>query len=466
MPMGNDAPESQGSPPTPPRRRFNHGTGYRRTDWATHEAPVPDLVERKILELLAERADFDGMHAWPGVPAMMAATGKSDRTVQRRLRSLEDRGLIRQDNSYPAPPRWLKLGNKRPQRYIVMIPAEAWPAEALEEINAYRLERGRPPITPASHPPIAPPPPPAVRADAGKTNPNRRRKATRAAEAEAAAALEAAARTAAAAAALAAAFAELVEGLEDVVPAVHRGDTQTQGGVSDRPAGGDCETPNLLIPSPPTQDQNPSLAVGDHVQVVRGSRRAARAGTPSKRSRGQETPRRPRRGRPLFTVSAEAVEVYRAAIPSAIKRYIPEHAVGRVLAAITAELERLAAELACDAPAELARQIAERAEPWRYRMPDARDPVAVVTGLIVRGPKRGPAALLPWCGRCEGPAPARRFLPHVDGMPARRCPDCHPALAADQAVLARQVSAELEALRAVALDGLRAAPLDATGVAA
>lgn len=207
-----------------------------------------------------------------------------------------------------------------------------------------------------------------------------------------------------------------------------RGVSKTQDGVSTRHERGVSETHNQL--SQPTGVLDDQLrcapAAGGQPQVVRGERSPAAAGAGSKRSRGQATPKRPRK-RPVFDISRESVEVYRSAIPAQIKKHIPDHAVGRILRAITLELDHQGARLGHDATDYVAEVVAERCEGWRWRMVDAHDPVAVVIGCIVRGDRIGPEAR-PWCGRCEGSHPARRWLTLDDGS-ARRCPDCHPAVA-------------------------------------
>ncbi|GAA1018501.1 hypothetical protein Aple_081400 [Acrocarpospora pleiomorpha] len=73
-----------------------------------------------------------------------------------------------------------------------------------------------------------------------------------------------------------------------------------------------------------------------------------------------------------------AAQVYRAAIPPALRELLSEHGTRRVLAAITAEL-------AARTPAELADRIGARWQHWRYRIEDITDPVAVAITLTRRG---------------------------------------------------------------------------------
>ncbi|GAB5502741.1 MAG: hypothetical protein Pyrs2KO_13960 [Pyruvatibacter sp.] len=51
-------------------------------------------VEKLVLMKLADHANDDGGNAWPAVELMAAECGCSERSVQRYLRALEERGLI------------------------------------------------------------------------------------------------------------------------------------------------------------------------------------------------------------------------------------------------------------------------------------------------------------------------------------------------------------------------------------
>lgn len=434
--MGVLALEPQGSTP-PTYRPLAGGVASRLVFWTINSAPVVDGVERLILQCLAKYADPDGCNTWPSVATIAEFAGVSERTVQRRLRELVARGLIREAVD-AHPPRYLaviaRTPGTPPTRWEIMMPWSAWVRGRgkLAEINAYRAEMGRAPITAANRPEIASAPPRRARADKGVPCPQRSRKVLRAA---AEAPLPPAPTDA---------DAPPLEGTEAEVPG---GDSKTPLGVTQSHDVGVFVSPDLslapvvaVLPAPlavaangsgcePVRmGENPAPAVGDERQVVRGRARAARAGAPeSKRERGQATPRRgrgPARRRPVWLVSAEAVDVYRQAIPRAVKARVPDHATGRILGAITAELERAEAAYGCPAGDEVARRIAARAEDWRYRMCEAADPVGVVIGAIVRGPVWAPA-LRPWCGLCEAPAPARRFRVRPNGN-LMRCPDCHP----------------------------------------
>lgn len=382
---------------------------YRSRKWAEDIPAIRTAALEKMIRYLVRHADPDGHNAYVSVPTLAKVAGVDERTVQNYLRLAEALRWLMVDPT-PPPARYLRSmkEGRRPTRYVVLIPASAWSAAELEQINAYRAELGREPITAANRPALAPQPARKTRSDKGVPNPKRGRP-----------------KLAAAASAP----------LEPAAPEAPRGESESGYGVNEKAPRGESETPNLVsaLPEKTDLDDLPP-AVGDQGQVVSEPAPAACAGQPEppaheKRARprapgkGRPTPRR----RPEFVVSAEAVEVYRVAIPPAVKRYIPEHAVARVLRAITVGLERQAERLGCDDPAEFARVVAERAETWRFRMVDARDPVGVVIGLIVRG-AHGAPEVLPWCGRCEGAAPARRFRHDADGR-AHRCPDCHPSVA-------------------------------------
>lgn len=65
------------------------------TAWALNVETVPDSTARVILLGLANHAGRDGSAAWPSVATLAAYAVCSDRTVQRKLRDLEARGLLR-----------------------------------------------------------------------------------------------------------------------------------------------------------------------------------------------------------------------------------------------------------------------------------------------------------------------------------------------------------------------------------
>lgn len=66
----------------------------RATLWALDQAPTDDPAEVVVLISLADEADDEGRNAWPSQERLATRARCSVRTVQRRLRALEDRGLI------------------------------------------------------------------------------------------------------------------------------------------------------------------------------------------------------------------------------------------------------------------------------------------------------------------------------------------------------------------------------------
>lgn len=62
--------------------------------WALYESPAGDPTARLILVHLAEHADKDGRGTYPSVPTIAEDIEVSERTVQRHLAAMEDRGLI------------------------------------------------------------------------------------------------------------------------------------------------------------------------------------------------------------------------------------------------------------------------------------------------------------------------------------------------------------------------------------
>lgn len=62
--------------------------------WVREHAPTENPAELCILYSLADRANDDGQGSWPSVATMAEESRCSERTVQRHLRNLEQRGLI------------------------------------------------------------------------------------------------------------------------------------------------------------------------------------------------------------------------------------------------------------------------------------------------------------------------------------------------------------------------------------
>lgn len=63
--------------------------------WVREHAPTENPAELCILYSLADRANDDGEGCWPSIATLAQEARCSQRTVQRHLRNLADRGLIR-----------------------------------------------------------------------------------------------------------------------------------------------------------------------------------------------------------------------------------------------------------------------------------------------------------------------------------------------------------------------------------
>lgn len=131
--------------------------------WAMKNAPVIDAEERGVLMALAESAWSDGTDAFPSKKTIAHIAVVDPKTVQRRLRTLTARGLIAEGNQKAAAyiPSWC-----RPKVYDLLIPYSWYPD--VEQVNAERRGRGKPPLTRESRPDLAPAPPRKTRADKGK----------------------------------------------------------------------------------------------------------------------------------------------------------------------------------------------------------------------------------------------------------------------------------------------------------
>lgn len=145
--------------------------------WAVEHAPVRDAVERAILSALVMKGDFDGCNCYRSYSTLAKVARVDPKTAGRKCRAMESRGILRRQTG-PMPEGWKRLPkDKRPVVWEVMIPADFWSAVQLEEINHARRERGRPPITSESRPPLPDAPPKQSRSDKGKERPDRRKDA-------------------------------------------------------------------------------------------------------------------------------------------------------------------------------------------------------------------------------------------------------------------------------------------------
>ena len=136
--------------------------------WALKSAPVVDAQERAILVALAESAWTDGTDAFPSKKTIAEIAVVDWKTVQRRLRTLADRKLIAPGNQQAAA---YIPEHFRPTVYDLLIPYSWYPD--IEQVNAERKGRGKPPLTPEERPDLAAAPPKKRRADKGKPRPKK-----------------------------------------------------------------------------------------------------------------------------------------------------------------------------------------------------------------------------------------------------------------------------------------------------
>ncbi len=66
--------------------------------WALEQQVVTDAAMRHVLLCLANYANEAGKGAFPSIATLSSDTGLSERTVQYKLRSLEEAGVIRRGN--------------------------------------------------------------------------------------------------------------------------------------------------------------------------------------------------------------------------------------------------------------------------------------------------------------------------------------------------------------------------------
>ncbi|CAL9609533.1 hypothetical protein SUDANB1_05596 [Streptomyces sp. enrichment culture] len=141
--------------------------------WAAERAPVRDAEERAILIGLVLKGDRDGMNCFPSYATLARIARVDPKTVGRKCRAMEERGIIRRQTGFMKPA-WLKIPEaQRPVVWEVMVPAEWYSAQQLEEVNADRARDGLPPITSESRPPLAEAPPKRQRADKGTKRPRK-----------------------------------------------------------------------------------------------------------------------------------------------------------------------------------------------------------------------------------------------------------------------------------------------------
>lgn len=131
--------------------------------WALKSAPVVDAEERAIMVTLAESAWSDGTDAFPSKKTIAEIAKIDPKTVQRRLKALTSRGLIALGNQAAAA---YIPEHFRPNVYDLMIPYSWFPD--IEQINAERKAKGKPPLLSEDRPDLPEAPPRRHRADKGR----------------------------------------------------------------------------------------------------------------------------------------------------------------------------------------------------------------------------------------------------------------------------------------------------------
>lgn len=93
------------------------------TTWALKIGGVQDATSRVILLGLAEHAHEDGSSAWPSVATLAKYAVCSERTVHRRLRELEEAGMIRRGDQQLVAH---LPSNRRPIVYDLPVGVTVW----------------------------------------------------------------------------------------------------------------------------------------------------------------------------------------------------------------------------------------------------------------------------------------------------------------------------------------------------
>lgn len=393
--------------------------------WAAEHAPIANAEERAILVALAVRGDPDGCNCYRSVATLARAARVSKRTVQRRLKDLTVRGIIR-EQPWDPPARWQQIPEgKRPVVRELMIPASFWSAAQLDEINEMRAERGRPPITPDERPDLPPPPPIKARADKGK-----QRKGDEENEDW-----------------------DVIDATDpwgDYKSPQGWGDYKSPPGVTTSHPWGDYKSPNHLR-RPFEENHSSSYLLQDAgaAEVTPVAEEEAAKKTSGRD--GRDAPGVPKSDDGAGTPEEGGADVDKstderrvaaeALVDNAVARWHSSHRPPRADERQVI-ITRVAAELAAGGDPDTIREVlADGLHPdstgcavavvmSRTRTPGwgkSHDPRPASRAHVPRGPRP------PWCGRC---AEDTRHLAVVDpddpGRPVVvRCPDCHPEAAID-----------------------------------
>lgn len=139
--------------------------------WAVKAAPVADVNEWAVLVAMAEAADQDGSNSFLSVTTISRRTRLAERTVQRRIGTLEERGLLRRGDQTSAR---MIPADRRPVVYDLQVPYSFFRpeksyagADVELSVNIWRAGRGRPPLTAQDRPDLTAAPEKGQRADRG-----------------------------------------------------------------------------------------------------------------------------------------------------------------------------------------------------------------------------------------------------------------------------------------------------------
>ncbi|MDH6130363.1 helix-turn-helix domain-containing protein [Kitasatospora sp. GP82] len=354
--------------------------------WALKDSPTADTTERLVLVALGEKSDSDGCNAFPSRRTMAKAGLCDVKTVQRKLKAMQERGLIALGDQSAA--RYIPE-RTRPKVYDLLIPCSWYGVERLTRINEEREQRGLPPLTPTNRPDIAPPPPKARRSDLGKKRPEARGDSQ----------------------------SPLADG--------GRGDSQSRGrGDSQSPQGG-LSVPQsvpVTLASKETLSLSPLSADPNARAGLANERESSAAPDTTKttpaNAEGLVPEQRDDREQPEG--SAVVVAAYAAALGRPV--------VNGTRAALAAQAAKLLADgLPVDWLADRAREMAPKG--WT----DLEKHVERSTVPVLAASLSARPGLPEWCGRCGDGNPAAQFNPRfrtVTGMPSgQKCRECHPETA-------------------------------------
>lgn len=372
--------------------------------WAVKAAPVADVNEWAVLVAMAEAADQDGTNSFLSVTTISNRTRLAERTVQRRMGTLEERGLIKRGDQSAAR---MIPADRRPVVYDVQVPLsffrpeKTYDGEGELSVNIWRAGRGRAPLTAADRPELAPPPEKTNRTDKGTKRPR-----------------------------------------TDGVTTSHPVEEGESGGVTTSHPRGDYESPGGVTTSHPTLPTNPphdpprsaarSAATAPPVETSSSNvtSRNARAGAAAAQSSTGNNGGAARAGTPAELLAAmmlnpDEAERFRGWLVQATGATNPDglivtlHSSGR---------------------------LSERLSQWRTAESTTAAPVAPVAR----------AAHLQWCGGCD---PVTRIGTYVDPATGRefsqRCPSCN--------VNAGQPGNRTGAVQSIAFEAAVAAAGDANG---